>query len=746
MKRKFIIILILILLIIFIIWLLFLRVSPEKRPPILLTTSFGIETTDFQVHDSILFDAVDLAPRTGYEILVEREDGEVVVRSALSTDGTGRIPETVLWYGIGVRPCVKSSVVAAFTNFSEQEMIDSAIVGQNFRLTIVREGTVVRETTFRVLPEPDRPILYASDSRGCPKSGFLIGEEDVWVTGKNFSKGSLIRLWSVSASSEWKEGQALQDMTTQYYGELPSLLELKGGQTGFKKRIWPKHLESLGSYDIVAEVVTYPFGIYNPPTQARAFNIVSHMSYSGFVIQRRPGTAEPLEMDIAGSRQSPFAFRDTFLTSDDVYVGVDPHIQPALIGETARVYIVEDKTDAQWLDGTVLVDVTGFVETISVGGICGNCWATLAWTHPLTVGKYDIVLDFDMDGIYDQGTDLIDSLNPAGFTVSEVRVDSISFNSGGVGDITIYDNAEATNITAPEYVSAAHILKPSAWVKGSPQSVLVSFKAVSGINSAQIWADTGFGGLASSSSPVTVTFSGGYGQETFNVNSVPTSVGKHEIDWNWKYKNINGSGPQTEMGKTGKHTVYTTLGAPIDSMAVPWLEILDYACTWANGAATEEAVCNDVINNGFVSHYDWVGNCHRLASDFIRLIQTQGINGSLHRWGVLYSCNIHDMRTQRTKAFDPVGTVYGYGTQDWIFHQWAEANGKQRDPSAGSSLVGSWGDYEDFLYEFYKEVTNNSCDRDWVAAQPGQSIGCEAASHRDYNSNPTFYSWQGPDH
>lgn len=535
-------------------------------------------------------------------------------------------------------------------------------------------------------------------------------------------------------------------MTTQYYGELPPLLELHGEQTGFKKKIWPKYFESLGSYDIVAEVVTYPFGTYKPSTQAQVVDIVAHMSYSGFVIQRRPGAAEPLEMDIAGSRQSPFAFRDTFLTSEDVYVGVDPCIQPALIGKTAKVYIVEDKTDAQWLNGTVLVDVTGFPETISVGGICGNCWATLAWTHPLTVGKYDVVLDFDMDGIYDQGTDLIDSLNPAGFVVSEVRVDSISFNSGGAGDITIYDNADAANIATPEYVSAAHILKPSAWVKGSSQSVLVSFRAVSGINSAQIWAETGFGGLASSASPVTVTFSGGYGRETFSVNSVPNAVGKHEIDWDWKYKNVNGSSPQAEMGKTGKHTVYTTWGTPVDSMAVPWLEILDYACTWANGAATEEDVCNDVINNGFVIHYDWVGNCHRLASDFVRLIQTQGINGSLHRWGVLYTCNQHDMRTQRTKAFDPVGTAYGYGTQDWIFHQWAEANGKQRDPSAGSSLTGNWGDYEDFLYEYYNEVINNSCGRDWVAAQSGQSVGCEAPGHRDYNSNPTFYSWHGPDH
>jgi hypothetical protein len=200
------------------------------------------------------------------------------------------------------------------------------------------------------------------------------------------------------------------------------------------------------------------------------------------------------------------------------------------------------------------------------------------------------------------------------------------------------------------------------------------------------------------------------------------------------------------MGKTGKHTIYTTWGTPIAPMAVPWLAILDCACTWAGGATTKEDVCVYVINNGFVLHYDWVGNCHRLASDFVRLVSTQGIAASQHYWGVVSTCNLDDMRTERTKAFDPVGTAWGYGTQDWSFHQWAEAEGKQRDPSAGSSLAGTWGDYEDFLYEYYNKVVNSACDKSWVADQPGQSVGCEAPAHRVYNSNPTLHSWHGPDH
>lgn len=167
-------------------------------------------------------------------------------------------------------------------------------------------------------------------------------------------------------------------------------------------------------------------------------------------------------MDIAGAVSSPFAFRSTFLTNENVYVGVDPALQPGFVGQTADVFIVNHRTDAEWTLDQTLSDVTGVTETITVNGICGNCWKTLAWSAPLTVGRYDVVLDFNRDGLYTPGTDLIDSLDPVGFTVSEVRVDQISFNYTGSGAITLYDHIAAANVAAPEYVSAGHVVKPAA--------------------------------------------------------------------------------------------------------------------------------------------------------------------------------------------------------------------------------------------------------------------------------------------
>ncbi|MEW5923507.1 MAG: hypothetical protein AB1746_05920 [Candidatus Zixiibacteriota bacterium] len=620
MKKSLLIIILLLIIIAVIIWLLICREPAEIRPPTLLTNGSGVETTEFQIHETILLDAVNLEPRAGYDIKVTRDDGITVTELRLSTNAQGRIPETVLWYNVGVLPCPRIIGTTRMVEYeADYDLTDYSFAGRNYTLSFIQKSQIVREITFHVAAAVTRPVLYACNAWGCPKSGFLIGEENVWVAGRNFPKGSIIRLWAVDASSDWKAGDNLADRTKLYGYGLPVIFELKPDETSFKKLLWPKGLTSVGSYDIVAEVVTYEFGEYRVTATANVTNVVSNLTYSGFVVQRRPGVAEPLEVDIAGSLQSPFTFRNTFLTTEDVYVGVDPCLQPSYVGQTADIYIVADKSDAQWTTSTAValntLDVTGVIETITVGGICGNCWKTLAWSAPLTVGQYDVVLDFDRDGFYTPGIDLIDALDPVGFIVAEVRVDNISFNYGGAGAITIYDNVAGANITAPEYYSANHIVKPAAWVRGGSHSVRVEFKAVSGVNNIQVWAENGLGGLNSSGSPVTITFTAGSGTGTFSVNSPPSVIGKSLFYWDWKYKNVNGaSTPTTEMGETGEHVLYAINATPNAPMATPWVDVLEYATNWASGQTTEAGVVSGIISGIYYSGMVYDGGGHHTTS------------------------------------------------------------------------------------------------------------------------------------
>ncbi|MBW2608078.1 MAG: hypothetical protein JRD05_10635, partial [Deltaproteobacteria bacterium] len=660
-----------------------------KRPPIQLTTSSGIETAEFQLHDSIMFEAVNLSPRAGYTVQIAREDGEIITQSILSTDRYGRIPRTVLWYDIGILPCSERPGRAhVMTNLSDYEISDVKRISGSYALRIVQEGRLVREMPFSIAREITKPRLYASDWRGCPQSGFLIGEQDVWVVGKNFPKGSIIRLWAVPADPKWEESDLLKDVTKQYDTELTPLFELKGYEDSFKKLLWPKGTTSIGSYDIVAEVVTYPFGTYHPTATAPVKNVVSNLSYSGFVIQRRQGLGEPLEQDLAGTRMSKLAMRDTFLTTEDVYAGVDPYVQPSYIGQTAHVYIVADKTDALWTSNTGLSDVTGVVESVEIQpGTCANAYSRLAWAAPLIPGQYDVVLDFDTNGQYDHGGDLVDSLDPVGFTVAEVRVESISFNYSGSGAITIYDNTNGTNITAPEYsCGPCDTIQPAAWVMGSTCTVRVEFKAAPSVSSAQIWAENGLGGLNSSGSPVTVSFSGGNGQGTFTVNSVPAFIGKHVFDWVWKYKNVNGTPSSAlEMGTTADHVVYTVLASSQAPQTQPWLGVLEIACDLADSQTTASAAMREIW-------YDFYHDAGGVYDTF---------RGAPH-----YPVNLASGRFELTKwlnnyATASIGTVncYDMGKSVVVFANALGCN-------ANYTYVGSFG-YLNCVKPIGKGWTNN---------------------------------------
>lgn len=100
--------------------------------------------------------------------------------------------------------------------------------------------------------------------------------------------------------------------------------------------------------------------------------------------------------------------KDVFLPSETVYVTV-----PAT-GQTVTLYVVADQ--ATWNDGDSLTDVSDGVETLTLNPGPGTQTIQI-WAPPLVAGNYDIVMDWDNDGVFDAGLDLVDSVLITGFTV-----------------------------------------------------------------------------------------------------------------------------------------------------------------------------------------------------------------------------------------------------------------------------------------------------------------------------------------
>jgi hypothetical protein len=97
--------------------------------------------------------------------------------------------------------------------------------------------------------------------------------------------------------------------------------------------------------------------------------------------------------------------------------------------------------------------------------------------------------------------------------------------------------------------------------------------------------------------------------------TVPGYVGKHEFTWEWEataLPTVSPFCPITCAPAITEHTYYTLLASPKPPMDVPWTDVLDYACVWADGEQSESGSAQKITEgiysiedlNGDID-YDW---------------------------------------------------------------------------------------------------------------------------------------------
>lgn len=136
------------------------------------------------------------------------------------------------------------------------------------------------------------------------------------------------------------------------------------------------------------------------------------------------GIGTPAEL--AGRSLAAFPFFEFARTHNEgstVELGLDPFVWPGVVDATCDVYVLDQRSAAEWCAGEALADVRGAPEavTFAAGSIQANTRplagsATLSADAGPAVGRgYDVVLDCDRDGFLDPG-ELADGLSDeAGF-------------------------------------------------------------------------------------------------------------------------------------------------------------------------------------------------------------------------------------------------------------------------------------------------------------------------------------------
>jgi len=114
---------------------------------------------------------------------------------------------------------------------------------------------------------------------------------------------------------------------------------------------------------------------------------------------------------------------ESVTVDDDIYVsGV---CSPAA-DDFVDVYVVKKRSS--WKDENTLTDVTGTIERVKADGD-GELELTRVWFSRLDVGDYDIVVDVDENGVFDEDLDCVDAGSGTGFSVISKGTGTVSEGS-----------------------------------------------------------------------------------------------------------------------------------------------------------------------------------------------------------------------------------------------------------------------------------------------------------------------------
>ena len=96
--------------------------------------------------------------------------------------------------------------------------------------------------------------------------------------------------------------------------------------------------------------------------------------------------------------------KDTFDLTEDIYVNGSGFMSNAIYD----IYVVDDVT---WTNGMPIPPRIPGTEWVVASYIDGSMGPIKVWSSPLEIGKYDIVIDGNGNGIYDEGVDARDDMD-----------------------------------------------------------------------------------------------------------------------------------------------------------------------------------------------------------------------------------------------------------------------------------------------------------------------------------------------
>ena len=221
--------------------------------------------------------------------------------------------------------------------------------------------------------------------------------------------------------------------------------------------------------------------------------------------------------------------------------------------------------------------------------------------------------------------------------------------------------------------------------------------------------------------------------------ALPLSVSISTGSIGWYYRVPSGTNEWIDMGDTGTHKIYVVFATPVQPEDAAVFE-LSCQYTGRGDGSDGEDICDDILL-GMGGDYTYNGFlCHRLSSNFVRLVGVQGVSATQHSWCVEPAGQFEDGDIIKMKSisFVPLGKE-DPEVFEWSLHQWADYGGYQWDIAGDTKHSGTWMDYEDTIIADYKEKWSFPYSPSWHGSNWAGQL-TEVDKEMEHSSSPEL--WQ----
>ncbi len=114
---------------------------------------------------------------------------------------------------------------------------------------------------------------------------------------------------------------------------------------------------------------------------------------------------------------------DAYNQGSDIWLAIPSSVAGTdFAGATVRVCITPHRTVLDgWTDGAGIKDCSDGFETVMLQAGSSADNYVLGWSGACTLGRYDVIVDFEPFGVYNLGRDMIDHAGIGGFQVLDSR-------------------------------------------------------------------------------------------------------------------------------------------------------------------------------------------------------------------------------------------------------------------------------------------------------------------------------------